>query len=388
MSHAITMPALSDTMSNGRLVKWNKKPGEAIKKGEVIAEIETDKAVMDLEAFEDGYLSGPLAAEGTEAPVGQVIGYVSDDRKEAATAATPSVAAPSAAAPPVAAAPQPAKAPDAKAGNGKAAEAAAAAPSISPVLAASMGSMRPAVLRRARPAPVTPAAPAAGSASATPAAPVAQSAIQAGPPYRIERASSLRQAVARNMIACATTPSFRVTAQLPLKTLIAAAQERKYSLTLSLARACATNIVAHPLFNAAYTAEGLARRERVDVGIAVDNGDGLITPVLRDVAGRSMAELAQDWNSLREKVKSRRLTPAEYSGATFYLSDLGVFSVVYAFDSIIPPGAAAILSVAAARPQGAFFTLACDHRVVFGADAARFLETLQQNLKDPGKLLA
>ena len=81
MSHAITMPALSDTMSNGRLVKWTKKPGDAIKKGDVIAEIETDKAVMDVEAFEDGYLSGPLTAEGTEVPVGEVIGYIADRRE-------------------------------------------------------------------------------------------------------------------------------------------------------------------------------------------------------------------------------------------------------------------------------------------------------------------
>ena len=178
-----------------------------------------------------------------------------------------------------------------------------------------MGSVRPAALRRARPAPGKTGRDADGST----AAPVAQSAIQAGPPYRIERASSLREAVARNMIACATTPSFRVTPQLAAETADRGGAEQKYSLSrCSLARACATTIVAHPLFNAAYTADGLARRERVDIGIAVDNGDGLITPVLRDVAGRSMAELAQDWDSLREKVKSRRLTPAEYSGATFY----------------------------------------------------------------------
>ena len=82
MSHAITMPALSDTMSNGRLVKWTKKPGDAIKKGDVIAEIETDKAVMDVEAFEDGYFSGPLTAEGIEAPVGEVIGYIADSAKD------------------------------------------------------------------------------------------------------------------------------------------------------------------------------------------------------------------------------------------------------------------------------------------------------------------
>jgi pyruvate dehydrogenase E2 component (dihydrolipoamide acetyltransferase) len=213
-------------------------------------------------------------------------------------------------------------------------------------------------------------------------------AIEAGPPYRVERASSLRAAVARNMIASAAAPTFRVSAQLPLEALVSAAKEGKQSLTLLLARACALTIVAHPLFNAAYTPDGLARRERVDIGIAVDNGEGLITPVLRDAAGRSVAELAKDWSGLREKVKSRRLAPAEYSGATFYLSDLGVFSVVEAFDSIVPIGASAILSVAASRPDGAFFTLACDHRVVFGADAARFLETLRQQLKNPGKLLA
>jgi len=213
-------------------------------------------------------------------------------------------------------------------------------------------------------------------------------ALAAGLPDRIERASSLREAVARNMIASAAAPTFRVTAQLPLESLVRAARERQQSLTLLLARACALTIVAHPLFNAAYTPDGLARRERVDIGIAVDNGDGLITPVLRDATGRSLAELAKDWSGLREKVKSRRLAPAEYSGATFYLSDLGVFFVVEAFDSIVPIGASAILSVAASRPRGAFFTLACDHRVVFGADAARFLETLRQQLEEPGKLLA
>ncbi len=369
MSHAITMPALSDTMSNGRLVKWTKKPGDAVKKGDVIAEIETDKAVMDVEAFEDGYLSGPLTAEGTEMPVGEVIGYIADDAKDVTRVAAASVAS------------------LAPATDGKApAKAPVTASPVSPVLAASMGSMHPAGAARTRRPPVTRAAPEA--APATPAANPASQALAAGPPYRIERASSLREAVARNMIASAAAPTFRVTAQLPLETLVSAAKERQQSLTLLLARACALTVSAHPLFNAAYTPVGLARRERVDIGIAVDNGDGLITPVLRDAAARSLAELARDWSGLREKVKSRRLAPADYSGATFYLSDLGVFSVVEAFDSIVPIGAAAILSVAASRPQGASFTLACDHRVVFGADAARFLETLGQQLKDPGKLLA
>lgn len=370
MREPVTMPALSDTMSNGRLVKWTKKSGDAIKKGDVIAEVETDKAVMEVEAFEDGYLSGPLAAEGTEAPVGEVIGYIVDNPNEVGGGEIRRV-----------------QTAPAKTGDGEVpAPAAVEAPAVSPVLAASMGSARPASARRAR--AEVDAAAAVRPAPATPAVRPPLSAIEAGPPYRVERASSLREAVARNMIASAATPSFRVTAQLPLDPLMSAAQQRHHSLTLLLARACAVTVAAHPLFNAAYTPEGLARRERIDIGIAVDNGDGLITPVLRDAAGRALTALEQEWAGLREKVKTRRLLPAEYSGATFYLSDLGVFSVVHDFDSIVPVGATAILSVAAARPEGAFFTLACDHRVVFGVDAARFLETLRQHLTDPSGLLA
>ncbi len=339
----------------------------------MIAEIETDKAVMDVEAFEDGYLSGPLTAEGTEAPVGEIIGYIADSAKDVSSVAAATVASP----PPATDGKAPAKAP-------------VTASPVSPVLAAAMGSMHPSGAPRTHRPPIVRAASesAAAAAPATLATNPASQALAAGPPYRIERASSLREAVARNMIASAAAPMFRVTAQLPLETLVSAAKERQQSLTLLLARACALTVSAHPLFNAAYTPDGLAQRERVDIGIAVDNGDGLITPVLRDAAARSLAELARDWSGLRGKVKSRRLAPADYSGATFYLSDLGTFSIVEAFDSIVPIGAAAILSVAASRPQGASFTLACDHRVVFGADAARFLETLGQQLKDPGKLLA
>ena len=189
------------------------------------------------------------------------------------------------------------------------------------------------------------------------------------------------------MIAGAPTPTFRVTAQLPLDALIALAKRGKLSLTLLLARACAHAIAAHPLINAAYTPEGLAYRDRIDIGVAVDSPDGLITPVLRDVAGHTIAELADQWTGLRDRVKSRRLSPSDYRGATFYLSDLGVFPVVHSFDSIVPAGAAAILSIGAARPEGTFLTLGCDHRVVFGGDAARFLQTLAEWFSTPARLL-
>ncbi len=367
MAHAITMPALSDTMSNGRLVKWTKKSRDKIKKGDVIAEVETDKAVMEVEAFQDGYLSGPLAAEGTEAPVGQTIGYIADNLDEIARDGANAVTAP-----------QPGTS------NGKTAQPAEQA-RVSAVLAASRASLQTAPRTGSRrPAPRQSSEPAV---LATPTANPLLAAIEAGPPYRLERASSLREAVAHNMIASASTPSFRIAAQLSLQPLIAAAKANSgYSVSLLLARACALTIAAHPLFNAAYTPDGLARRDRVDVGIAIDSGDGLITPVLRDAAGRSLAELAENWGTLRDRAKARRLVPADYRGATFYLSNLGVVPLIYAFDSIIPTGASAILSVAAATKDGTILTLSCDHRVVFGGDAARFLQTLGEWLSDPMKL--
>jgi pyruvate dehydrogenase E2 component (dihydrolipoamide acetyltransferase) len=377
MTLAVTMPALSDTMGAGRLIKWTKKPGDPVKKGDVIAEVETDKAVMEVEAFQDGYLSGPLAAEGSEAPVGEIIGYIADQPSAVSGGDGANTAAPQA---PTAISKTPA--PHRTAAAASAAATAASPSPVSAVLAASMVAQRPAAGRSTAPSP-----PRIHTAS-TQAAAAPHSLPEAGPPYRIERASSLREAVARSMIASVATPMFHVTAQLTLEPLMAAAKAHGYSVSLVLTRACALTIIAHPLFNAAYTPDGLARRDRVDIGIAVDNGEGLITPVLRDVAARSLSALSADWTKLREQAKSRRLAPADYSGATFYVSDLGIFSVVHQFDSIIPVGASAILSIAASGPQGAFFTLTCDHRVIFGADAARFLQTLTRFLKEPETLFA
>jgi pyruvate dehydrogenase E2 component (dihydrolipoamide acetyltransferase) len=388
------MPALSDTMNNGRLTKWLKNPGDKVKSGEAVAEVETDKAIMEVEAFHDGYLAGPLADVNHELPVGQTIGFIADTVAEAAgpvpAAAISSIKPGQSGAPVQAAAlaqASPALASERRAAPGLTAAVADHPPEgrLSPrarALARHAGGVQaevvqaPAAIR----GPERRHEPARAESSASPD-------LAAGPSYRIERASSLREAVARNMIASAATPTFRVTAQLPLGALIAFAREQKISLMLLLARACAKAITAHPLFNAAYTAEGLAYRDRIDIGIAVDSPEGLITPVVRDVAARPLTELAEDWRVLRDKVKSRRLVPNDYRGATFYLSDLGVFPVVHSFDSIIPTGASAILSIGAARPEGTFCTLGCDHRVIFGGDAARFLQTLSERLAVPAQLI-
>lgn len=370
MKHTVTMPALSDTMNVGRLMRWLKQPGERVKKGEAIAEVETDKAVMEVEAFEDGYLAGPLAAPETDLPLGTPIAYIADTAAEAASGTTPEA---------------PARAPPGAA----AAPVFPAAPAAQPVRAS------PYARALARELGVDLSGVAAGRAGPVNAEQLLAAAarpptpnLEEGPPYRIERLSSLRAAAARGMIAAMATPTFRLTAQMPLQPLQELAKARSLSLALLLVRASAFAITAHPLFNAVYTPEGLARRERVDIGVAVDIPEGLVTPVLRDVARRTLAELAEEWSALRHKVKTRRLAAQDYRGATFYLSDLGIFPLIRSFDSIIPLGASAILSVAAAGKDGATFTLSCDHRVIFGADGARFLSTLGELLSDPGRLAA
>jgi pyruvate dehydrogenase E2 component (dihydrolipoamide acetyltransferase) len=384
MSRPIAMPALSDTMTTGRLVKWTKRIGDPIKKGDSIADVETDKAVMDIEAFHDGYLAGPLAAEGSELSVGATIGYIADSPD--ATATSSAGTAPSPAVPPTQGVAIPAHL--------------AGLPPPGPTVPSAA---RPVAAARVRASPYARrlaqqmgvdvkqmiAQPDGVHAEAilNAARPTTRPAPIAGPPYRLERASSVRETLARNMTASLATPTFHLTARLTLAPLLAVSKDTGMSLTLLLARACALTVKAHGLFNAMYTPEGFAIRERVDVAIAVDTLQGLVAPVIRDAAGRPLAELAVDWLRMHEKALGGRLNPQDYQGATFYLSNLGMYSVVHSFDAVLPLGAAAILCVAAADGERTSFTLGCDHRVVAGADAARFLKTFAEYLADPGPLI-
>ncbi len=395
----ITMPILSDTMSTGKVVSWTKQPGDAVRKGEVIAEVESDKAVMEVEAFEDGYLAGPLVEPGREVAVGETIGYLSDrpqqQTEKASPARTRASAAGGAAAHAESKSPEETPPPAASAAEALAEK----MPALSPVTHARHGQRE-----RVKASPyarqlahalgvdlgrVTPTDDGVIQAAQVVAAALRPPFpdLEAGPPYRLEPLSAMQEAVADNMSATVHTPVFRVSSRLSMDPLLAQAHEQKLSATLLLARACAQTVTEHPRFNAAYTPEGLAQRERVDVGIAVDLAGGLVTPVLRDMAGRPLAELAEDWRILKEKVFRRRLAREDYTGATFYLSNLGMFPAVDRFDALLPLGAAAILAVGAAREGKAELTLSCDHRVVYGADAARFLESLSERLADPQQLL-
>lgn len=384
MNQPIAMPALSDTMNNGRLVKWVKKIGDPVKKGESVADVETDKAVMDVEAFHDGYLAGPLALEGSEMPVGATIGYIADSLDAMAPAAQEATSAPSTPTPPTQR--QPVAPP-----SGSSVPSYPTVPSspsleqpASQRVRASPYARRLAQLRGIDVKRVVSEqgnVTASNPASQAPTRPLASEA-----PVRMERASNVREALARNMTASLATPTFRVTARLSLAPLREASKTMPMSLTLLLARACALSVKKHRWFSAAYTPEGFAFRERVDVAIAVDTPDGLVAPVVRDVAGRPLSELARDWQEVHEKALSHRLSLQDYQGATFYLSNLGMFSVVHSFDAVLPLGTAAILCVAAPDGERTSFTLSCDHRVLAGADAARFLQTLAEYLANPSRL--
>ena len=408
---AVTMPVLSDTMQTGRIARWLKQPGDPVKSGDVLAEVESDKAIMDVEAYADGVLSGPLAPVDSDIPVKSTIAWITDaasapapksPAQPAAQAAktgaslmqqTPPRAAPQPEAPspaPTSAPATPAPQPEPHAAS------APASPVLDAALAArSAGGVSPFARGLAAELDIDPALLQPDAQGRITAVQVLAAAIgpqlphlQLGPVHRIERPSSLKAAMAENMQRTVHTPTFHVTAAVDLQPLHAAAQQAHQSISLLLARACALTVQKHPDFNACWTPGGLARREAIDIAIAVDTADGLITPVLRN-AVRPLPELNEDWRELREKVARRRLVPADYSGATFYLSNLGMFAGVEQFDAIVPLAAAAILAVAAPARDGLTrLTLTCDHRVVAGADAARFLATLDEQVRAVDGLMA
>ncbi|MBU2836484.1 2-oxo acid dehydrogenase subunit E2 [Acidithiobacillus thiooxidans] len=400
MKNPITMPVLSDTMQTGRLTRWNKSVGDAIKKGEAVAEVETDKAVLDVEAFADGFLAGPLAATDTDIPVRQVIGYIVDQKEAPVKPAGPEPHAAVADAAPV---PEPEPAARIAApGTANPVPSPSQAIPSAPIrqntgtISAKPGDHADGALispyARALAADlnldlqqITPGPDGVIHASQVLAAALApqDADLRMGPPYQIEKPSALRATVARNMSATLQTPTFLIGSRFNLSALHASAKTAKLSFTLALGRACALTVAEDPWFNQVWTRQGLAKRQRVDLGIAVDTGEGLITPVLRDAARRTMPELAEDWRILLGKVKKGRVTPNDYQGASFYLSNLGIFPEIERFNAIVPTGAAAILAVAAADSDGLTdFTLSCDHRVIFGADAARFLQRLGKRLED------
>ncbi len=411
---AVIMPVLSDTMETGHLSSWKKQVGDKVKKGDVLAEVESDKAIMDVEAFTDGYLAAPLAQAGTDIPVGAEIGYIVDS-PEAANASPAgsgdSVATTDATDTTTA------TARDTESDSSQSQDAnpdsaivgtdmqEVITPQTTPVSSATATAAQtnnnnqqhpkisPYARGLARELGIDPATINPGNDGVIRSAQVIKSILQgaspdlnAGPEWHYKLLTPMHRAIAENMSATVSTPTFRVSSDISLKHLHDFQLEQPYSLSLLLSRALAISVEKHPQFNAAYTPNGLAVRKQVDVGIAMDIPGGLVTPVIRDAAKRPLDEMAEDWDILKRKAKSQRLAPADYQGATVYLSNLGMFNWVKSFEAVVPLGSAAILAVGAAQDNISRFTLSCDHRVVFGADAARFIETFTNLLANPEDL--
>jgi pyruvate dehydrogenase E2 component (dihydrolipoamide acetyltransferase) len=460
-THDIFMPALSSTMTEGKIVEWLKKPGDRVNRGESVLVVESDKADMDVEAFQEGFLAAVLVQAGGTAPVGETIGLIVESEAEIgaaqAQAPAPGAAAASASAAPVApavpevpaaavaapaptpvAAPPPSVAPVPVAAAAAAPVAAAAASNgrlvatprarkLASQLGVALESLRgsgphgriqaedvqqaagqpvsvPRVAEGTAPAAsgLTPT-PAAGTVAAAAAAP-APAGQAFGRPGETVAFNTLQQAVNRNMVASLAVPSFRVGYTISTDKLDAFYQLVKpkgVTMTALLAKAVALTLARHPQVNAATSEAGMSYPSAINVAVAVAMEDGgLITPVLANADQNDLYSISRQWADLVKRSRAKQLKPEEYSTGTFTLSNLGMFGVDR-FDAILPPGTGAILAVAASRPvvvalkDGSIavrrqmqVNLTCDHRVIYGADAAAFLKDLASLIEDRPETLA
>ena len=434
------MPALSSTMTEGKIVEWLKKPGDRVERGESVLVVESDKADMDVETFNAGFLAAVLMPSGGTAPVGETIGLVVDTEAEIAAAqakapAAPVVAAPAAATPPAVApvapvapavappAPAPLPAPVAAVGDGRIV-ASPRARKLASQLGVNLASVRgsgpngriqaedveraggqpvslPRVAEGTAAVSSSAAASAVGPASAAASAPAG---MAFGRPGDTVPFNTLQQAVNRSMVASLEVPSFRVGYTITTDALDAFYKQVKskgVTMTALLVKAVAVTLARHPQVNAAVTAAGMAYPAAVNVAVAVAMEDGgLITPVLAAADRTDLYSLARNWADLVSRARSKQLKPEEYSTGTFTLSNLGMFGVDR-FDAILPPGTGAILAVAASRPtvvagkDGSIavkrqmqVNLTADHRVIYGADAAAFLKDLAELIETRPESLA
>jgi pyruvate dehydrogenase E2 component (dihydrolipoamide acetyltransferase) len=425
----ILMPRLTDQMESGTIVAWLVEDGATVEVGQEVVEIETDKATTAHASDAAGALE-TVAGVGDTVAVGEVIARVGvpaasgsrvagdrgangtgDDAPESATAAAPEPARVAAAEAPVAS-------------NGKTADRLitplarrlAGAHGIDPTQLAGSGPggrVTKADVMRAAGIELTPTPPWADSTTvATAPAPspdTAGSARDSRSGTRVQQPTRLQQIVARRMAeAMATIPHFQVQTEVRMDDAIALRAQLKEaadegtavpSLNDLIVKACAVTLPAHPLVNGSYKDGAFELHEHVHIGIAVASDDGLVVATIPDAVIKSLGQIASESRRLAERVRTRRATPPELTGATFTVSNLGMFGMT-AITAVINPPQAAILGVGAARPtlaraeNGEVFdqqlvtlTLSCDHRILNGADGSRFLLDVKRCLESPLRLV-
>ena len=422
----ILMPALSPTMTDGKLAKWHKKEGDAVESGDVLAEIETDKATMEVEAVDEGTLGKILVAEGTEGvPVNQPIALLLEEGEDASALKGAGVAAPAAKpAAPAAPAPQPAAPAVAKARAPASVPKAAGGRVFASPLArrlAKQNNMDLARISGSGPRGRVvkrdiEAAVAGGGARMAPAATAAQAAApitvsaEGLPPFREIPNSNVRKVVARRLTeAKQTIPHFYLTIDCEIDRLLALRKELNdaapegagnYKLSVNdfVIRAVALALGRVPAANAMWTDAAIRRFERADISVAVAIEGGLITPVVRAAALKGIVAISDEMKGLAAKARAGKLKPEEYQGGTFTISNLGMYGIK-TFAAIINPPQGCILAVGAGEQRAVVkdgqlavatlmsCTLAVDHRVVDGAVGAEFLAAFKKLIEAPATIL-
>ena len=411
MATKILMPKLSDTMEEGVILKWLRKEGEKIKQGEILAEIESDKADMELEAYDSGVVRKIVIPEGGKAPIGGLIAVIGKPDEDISALLTESASAGKESAKPAApqSAPKPAPSATASAAPVQAAPAPAAGPTDGRVKASPLarriardqginlstvhgsgpnGRIVKRDLEGARGGGYTPRA-------AGPIVPGTSEDVAL---------SSIRKTIAKRMTESKTTaPHFYVTVDVNMEPAMAFreqilnAMDLKLSFTDILVKAAATALMQHPGVNATYLGDSMRQHHFAHIGVAVALEEGLVTPVLRNCEQKRIDQINAELRDMVGRARNRKLKPEEYQGSTFTISNLGMFDVED-FVAIINPPEGAILAVGSIleRPvaeNGQIrightmkMTLSSDHRIIDGAVAARFLQDLKKFLENPAAL--
>jgi pyruvate dehydrogenase E2 component (dihydrolipoamide acetyltransferase) len=473
MATQVIMPKLSPTMEEGQLSRWLKKEGDKVSMGEPLAEIDTDKATMEMQALANGVLRKILIKEGESAPLGQVIAIIAEPDEDisgmtaqAAAAGASTQGAPQTAQ--VESRPEPVPSPytgvpkagkpedtalssdktdsDAAIAGGCAAvngrqaggpaetqagKSTATEPStrliVSPLaarMAAEAGldlrslsgsgpggrivkrDIEAAMARGPAGVASAPSQAPATQRSAVETLPLQQSATNGASPYREEPISEMRRIIAKRLVtSLGPVPHFFLTTEVEMdraaemrRSINELDPELKISINDIIVKVTAAALITHRQVNASFQERVVRYYERADIGVAVAIEDGLITPVVRSADQKSLSEIAREVRDLAERARKRKLRPEEYTGASFSISNLGMFGIEE-FTAIINPPEGAILAIGAMTPKPVVrdneivvrqmmrVTMSCDHRVIDGATGAKFLQTFKKILENPLYLL-
>jgi pyruvate dehydrogenase E2 component (dihydrolipoamide acetyltransferase) len=412
----ITMPKLSDTMVEGTIARWRKKQGDAIETGDILAEVETDKATMEMEAFDEGVLKEIYVADGGVAKVGEKVALIlaEGETAEAGSAAPAPKADLTTGAKP--AEPQAAPAPAAPAAGAPTGARVKASP-LAKKLAAERGvalegiqGTGPGGRVVAEDIPEKGAAPAAAAAPAPAPAPAPKIQAAAGKGDQRVPLSGMRRVIAERLLASKTQlPHFYLSIEVDASALMRLRKELNTAnesaglpkltindfVLLAVARAAAS----HPYINASWAGDAIIQYGSVNISVAVAVDDGLVTPVIRDAHKLSLKEISSAVKDFAKRAREKKLKPEEYQGGTITVSTLGAYGIEQ-FSAIINPPQAAILAVGAIvkKPivnakneivvgERMTITLSCDHRVVDGAVGAEYLGTLRKLIENPALML-